>query len=106
MVVGASLEHRENGKVNPVEQLLLAEYDARARSAQALMRRRCHNVSEFERIVHLLGSNEATDMSDVSHQVGSDAVSDLSIAGVVKISRIATGAAEKDIWAELSHGRL
>ena len=70
------------------------------------MRRRRHNISEFEWIVHLLGSDEATDMSDVSHQVGSDAVSDLAIAGVVKISRIATGATEKDIWTELSHGRL
>ena len=106
MIVGPSLKHRENGKVNPLEQLLFAEYDARARSSQAFMRRRRHNIAKFEWIVHLLCSDKATDMSNVSHQVGSYAVSDLTIASVVKISRIATGTAEKNIWLELCHSRL
>jgi len=103
MVMRTTLKHGENGEVDPIKQLLFAENDARARTTQALMRRRCYDIAVFKWIVHLLGRDKSADVCDISHQEGTDTVSDLAIACVVKISWIATGATEKYVWTKLSH---
>jgi len=41
---------------------------------------------------------------NIGHQVGSDAIGDLAISGIIKVSRIATCATEKHLRLELKHG--
>lgn len=106
VVVRASLEHWEDGKVDLLKQILFAENYARAGTAQTLVRRRGHDIAELEWIVHLLRGDKTANVCDVSHEVGTHTVGNLSITSVIEISGVATGTTEKNIWAELSHSRL
>ena len=45
-------------------------------------------------------------MSNISHKECSNAVRDLSESGIVKVSRITTGATEQDVRSELSNDTM
>ena len=106
VVVRASLQHREDGKVYPIKQFFLAENYAGAGTTKTLVRSGGHDIAVLERVVHLLRGNKTTDMRNISHEVRTDTVGNLAIACVIKIPRVATGATEENIWAELGHSCL
>ena len=106
VVVGPTLQHWEDGEVDPLKQLFLAENHAGTRPTETLVRSGRHYVAILERVVHLLRGDQATDVSDVCHKVGTHAVSNLAIACVIEVSGVATCATEEYIWAKLGHSRL
>ena len=70
------------------------------------MSSRSDNINILKRVVHLLSSNKSTDVSDISHKQCSDAVGNLSISRVIKVSRIAASSAKQNLWLEFCDGSL
>ena len=70
------------------------------------MSSRSDNINVLKGVVHLLSGNKSTDVSDVSHKQCSDAVCDLSIPRVIKVSWIATSSAKQNLRLEFCDGSL
>jgi len=106
VVVRASLEHGEYSKVNALKKFLLAEDDSRSGTSETLVSSGGDDVAEREGVSHLLSGNESADVSDIGHEIGTDAVSDCSEAGVFEVSGVATGATDEDVRSELGHSNF
>ena len=70
------------------------------------MSSRSDDINVLERVVHLLRGNKSTDVGDISHKQCSNAVGNLSVPCIVKVSRISTGSTKQDLWLEFSDGSL
>lgn len=106
MVVRTTLQHREHCKVDLFKKRFLAEDDSGAGTSQGLVCRRGDDVTEWERVRHELSCHETTDVGNVSHKIGADAVCDLAETCVVKISWVCASTANEHLGLELGDGSL
>ena len=106
VVVRPALKHGEHCEVDSLQEFFLAEDDSRAGASEALVSGRRDNVTELERVVHLLSGDQSADVRNVSHKERSNAVGDLPVPRVVKVSGIATGSAQQNFRLEFCDGSL
>ena len=66
-VVGTTLAGWEHCEVDCFREFLSHEDNAASRSSQRFVRSRCDNIAEWERIIKLLGCNQTTNVSNISH---------------------------------------
>jgi hypothetical protein len=107
IVVGSTLVCGEDGEVDTLLEvsllavLQLAEEDETStRTTEGLVGGGGHNVTEFKGISGLLGGNEATDVCNISQEVGAVDVSDLPQTSIVPLARISTGTTDNQLRAK------
>ena len=88
-VVGATLEHGEDSKVNGFFELLTEEDHARAGATKGLVSCGCHNISILEGGREQLSSDEARGVGHISHKEGAYLVANLTEAFVVHVTGVA-----------------
>lgn len=102
MVVGAAVQHRENGSVDFLGKFaFLAEYDSRARPAERLVGRGCYHVGVLKGVVGLLCSDQTGNVGHVCHQVRTNVVADFSEPFVVEVTWIRRKPCDDDLGLEL-----
>ena len=77
-IMWTTLQHGENGKVDLLGVLDFVEDDSGSWSSQTLVGSRGDDIAVIEWGLHKSGGNESTDVSNISHKIASNAVSDCS----------------------------
>ena len=103
MLQRAALLAGEHGGVDLLGELLLAEDDPRARTAERLVgRRRDHVGAKIDRVGVQTGRDEAREVGHVDHQQRPHLVGDLAKAGEVEPARIRRPAREQQLRPALA----
>lgn len=61
-------------------------------------------MSIFEGVIEFLGSNKATDMSHVSQEIGTDLITNGSVALVIEVSWVSRETSNDDLGLKFSCG--
>ena len=103
-IMWSSLEHWENSEVDLLGVLDLVENDSGSWSSQTLMSGGGNNIAVLEWGFHQASSNKSTNVSDITHEVSTDGVSDLSESWIIEVSWVSRSSEDKHLWLELKDG--
>ena len=98
----AALLAGEDGRIDLLGELLLAEDHAGARAAEGLVRGRGDDVSVLDRTRMQPCCHESGEVGHVDHQQRADFIRDLPEAREVEPARIRRPAGEQHLWAALA----